>query len=136
MRRIGLVLALALCTVSVGCKTQAYQVHPGAGGYVSGQPTATQLFLSQSYDTLSAADAVIVQTRAEFLANKFPAPIAPKVRTAFNSTVAAYDSAQQSWLAFNASATAGGNVTQAALAAAIAALNQALTNLNTVKAGG
>lgn len=131
MRKTLLVLAL-LCA---GCATSAYQVHPGAGGYTSGPATQTQIFISQSYDTLSAADAVIIETRADFLANKFPAAAAPKVRAAFNVLVTAYDTAQQAWLAFNASASAGGTINQNALAAALSGLNQALTSLASAKAG-
>lgn len=126
---------LVLTLLCVGCKSGAYKVHPGAGGYVSGTATATQLFLSQSYDTLSAADVVIMQTRADFLGNKFPAAAMPKIRNAFNITVSAYDTAQQSWVATNAAATTGGSTTQTALTAAIAALNQALTSLSSAKAG-
>jgi hypothetical protein len=131
MRKTLIVLAL-LCA---GCATGAYKVHPGSGGYVSGPATQTQIFVSQAYDTLSAADAVIVETRADFLANKFPAAAAPKVRTAFNALVTAYDAAQQAWLAFNASASAGGTATQNALSAALSGLNQALTGLASAKAG-
>lgn len=119
----------------VGCATGAYKVHPGSGGYVSGPATQTQIFISQSYDTISAADAVIGETRADFLANKFPAAAMPKVRTAFNALVASYDTAQQAWLAFNASSSAGGTATQNALSAALSGLNQALTGLASAKAG-
>jgi hypothetical protein len=132
MKKVILVLAL-LCT---GCASQAYRVHPGAGGYVSGQPTATQLFLSQSYDTLSAADVVIQQTRADFLANKFPTSAMPKIRVAFNALVGSYDTAQQAWLTLNAAIPNGDLTLQSALSAAIAALNQALTSLSATKAGG
>jgi hypothetical protein len=129
-----LLIASLLCT---GCLSlsRTYRVHPGSGGFVSGQPTATQLFISQSYDVLLAADAVIVKTRADFLANRFPVSAMPRIRTSFNALVSAYDAAEQSWVAFNASASAGASTDQSALLAAIAALNQQMTALAASKVG-
>jgi hypothetical protein len=135
MKKTILVVALAvLCT---GCLTisRNYKVHGGAGGYVSGPATPTQLMISQTYDVLLAADAVIVKTRADFLANRFPVSAMPRIRTSFNALVSAYDTAEQSWVAFNASASAGASTDQSALLAAIAALNQQMTALAASKVG-
>lgn len=128
-RRWPIILALLLA----GCATSAYHAHPGAAGYITGTPTPVQLFASQSYDTLVAADSVITQTRADFLAGKFTAAQMPTVRTAFNVLVSSYDTAQASWIAFNTQATANPSISQAALAAALAGVNTAITNLATAK---
>jgi hypothetical protein len=130
MRRSLLVIALILC---VGC-SQAYKVHPGAAGYTTGTPTTIQVAASQWYDDLSATDAVIQQTRAAFLAGKFPATIAPKVHDAFNYLVQSYNAAQAAWLAFNQAATAGNTAAMASAQAAIAAMDSAVQQLTAAKA--
>ena len=127
------VLLLALCLAMIGCATKAYQVHPGAGGYVSGTPTTAQLFDSQSYDTLSATDAIIQQTRADYQANKFPTSAMPTIRIAFNALTTAYDGAQASWLAYDGALKTGQTPSQAALQAALATMGSAVTQLTTAK---
>lgn len=127
-------LPIVLCFALVGCRSAAYQVHPGAGGYVSGAPSALQLVDSQAYDTLVAADAVINQTRADFLANKFPTSSMPNIKTAFNAVVHGYDTANSAWTAFDAAVKAGGSPAQDVLAAALAGLNTNLTSLTAAKA--
>jgi hypothetical protein len=128
--------SLLLSLVLVGCAASgAYQVHPGSGGFTTGTPTAVQLVISHAYDTLLATDGTIQQTRADFLANAFPAAAMPKVKVAFNALVQAYDAAQASWIAFNQAATADPSVPQAALAAALAGVTTAITNLNAAKGG-
>ena len=122
----GIVLAVSL---AIGCANGAYKVHPGAGGYVSGAATPLQTGISQAYDTLAAADAVIDQTRADFLANKFPASVMPKIHDTFNAVVLAYDTADNAWLALNQAASTGGTPSQDALNAALAGLNTALSGL-------
>jgi hypothetical protein len=130
----SLVAAILICVLALsGCAAQSYQVHPGAAGYITGPPTPVQTFASQSYDTLVAADAVIVQTRADFLGNKFSAAAMPTVKTAFNALVQAYDTAQAAWIAFNQSASTNPSVSEATLSAAIAGLNVSLTNLATAR---
>ena len=125
---------VALCMLlSSGC-SQAYRVHPGAAGYASGTPTSVQVAASQWYDDLSATDAVIQQTRAAFLAGKFPATIAPKVHDAFNYLVQSYNAAQAAWLAFNQAATAGNTAAMASAQAAIAAMDSAVQQLTAAKA--
>ncbi len=132
MNRIAvLVLAVAMA----GCSSATYKVHPGAGGYVSGPATPAQAFASSAYDSLVGADAVIQQTRASFLANKFPVSAMPTIKTAFNATVKAYDDAQAAWIAFNTSAANGGTPSQDAVNAALAALTGALTQLTAAKGG-
>ena len=121
--------------VLLGCANSAYKVHPGSAGYTTGTPTTVQIAASQWYDDLSATDAVIVQTRADFLANKFPASAMPTIRNAFNALVSAYDTAQQAWLAFNQAATAGQSGGQAATASAIAGMDAALQQLTAAKGG-
>lgn len=124
---------LLLAVSLIGCASATYHVHPGAGGYISGTPTAVQLVASRAYDTLVATDAVIQQTRADFLANKFPASSMPTIRGAFNTLVQSYDVAQSAWVAFNQASTANPSVSQAALSAALAGVTTAVTNLNTAK---
>lgn len=126
-------LPLALCLAMFGCATKAYVVHPGAGGYISGTPTGAQLFDSQSYDTLSATSAIIDQTRADYIANKFPTSAMPTIRTAFNALTQAYDGAQAAWLIYDESLKKGLTPSQAALSAAIAAMQAAVTQLTTAK---
>lgn len=131
-QRLGIIF-IAICIT--GCAAQSYKVHPGSGGYISGTPSPTQLFISQGYDTLSAASAIIDQTRTDFLANKFPASVMPAIRTAFNSLVAGYDTTQASWITFNQQVTGGANPSQAALQAALSGVQTAVTNLSNAKAG-
>jgi hypothetical protein len=126
-------LLAAVLILSMGCGS-AYRVHPGAAGYASGTPTSVQVAASQWYDDLSATDAVIQQTRAAFLAGKFPATIAPKVHDAFNYLVQSYNAAQAAWLAFNQAATAGNTAAMASAQAAIAAMDSAVQQLTTAKA--
>jgi len=125
----------AVLLLSLGCANSAYKVHPGSAGYTSGTPTTVQIAASQWYDDLSATDAIIVQTRAAFLANKFPASAMPTIKTAFNSLVTAYDTAQSAWLAFNQAASSGQTASQSAVAAAIAAMDGAVQQLTTAKGG-
>jgi hypothetical protein len=125
------ILAVALA-ISIGCGS-TYHVHPGAAGYASGTPTSVQVAASQWYDDLSATDAVIQQTRAAFLAGKFPATIAPKVHDAFNYLVQSYNAAQAAWLAFNQAATAGNTAGMASVQAAIAGMDSAVQQLNSAK---
>jgi hypothetical protein len=128
MKRIAvLVLALAV----TGCASATYQVHPGAGGYVSGAATGVQLFASQSYDTLTGWGAAIQSARASFLAN--PATLTPTVKTAFNVAVKAYDDAQAAWIAFNQAAATNPSASQDALAAALAGATTAFANLTIAK---
>jgi hypothetical protein len=135
MKNFWLVPALAL--VFIGCRSAAYQVHPGAGGYVAGAvPTQLQLIDSQAYDSLSATDGIIQQTRADYLGNKFPASAMPTIHTAFNATVAAYDSANAAWTAFDAAVKAGSNPSSAAILAAVAGMNQAVSALTAARQGG
>lgn len=134
MMKYVLAAALFISAISLaGCAAATYQVHPGAAGYISGSPTPVQTFASQSYDTLVGADAVIVTTRADFLGNRFSATAMPTVKAAFNALVQAYDTAQASWIAFNQSASANPSISEAALSAAIAGLNQSLSNLSIAK---
>lgn len=136
LRRVTLLtLGLYIALACIGCASKTYQVHPGAGGYVSGPATAAQLFDSQSYDTLSATDAIIEQTRADFLANKYPANIAPTIHNAFNSLVAVYNNAQSAWLALDAALKAGQPASQAALQAALTSLQTTTNQLLAAKGG-
>ena len=118
-----------------GCATGAYKVHPGAGGYVSGTPTAAQLFDSQEYDVLVGANAVIQQTQADYLAGKFPTSAMPGIRSAANAATTAYNVAQAQWLAFDGALKVGASPSQSALTSALAALQSALTQLTTAKGG-
>ena len=126
---------LALAAIG-GCRTAAYQVHPGAGGYVAGAiATPLQLIDSQAYDSLSATDAIIQQTRADYIGNKFPASAMPGIHTAFNAVVASYDSANAAWTAFDTAVKANASPSSAAIQAAIAAMNTAVSNLTAAKQG-
>jgi hypothetical protein len=130
-RNIGRMVMVA--ALAIGCAS-AYKVHPGAAGYITGNPTATQIAASQWYDDLSATDQVIQSTRAAFLAGKFPASAAPAIRTAFNNVVGAYDAAQSAWLVFNQSSAAGNPTGQAVAQAAVAAMDSAVQQLTAAKA--
>lgn len=128
-------LPLALCIAMLGCSHAAYQVHPGAGGYVSGTPTGAQLFDSQEYDALVATNSVNQSVEADYLANKFPTSAMPKIKAAVNASVEAYNTANSQWLTFDAALKAGASPSQAALASAIAAMQTALSQLTTAKGG-
>jgi hypothetical protein len=128
----------AIWTLSVvllaGCG--AYKVHPGSAGYTgTGTATAAQTISSHAYDTLLGADAVLQQTSLDFMANKFPAAAMPTIRAAYNDAAVAYNTANVSWRAFNDAATRDPSVSHAALDAAIAGVNAAITNLTNVKGG-
>lgn len=136
MKLKRVLLYVALAGVLAGCATSAYQVHPGAGGYVAGQaPTAAQTFDSQEYDALVAANAAIQATQADYLAGKFPTSAMPAIRTAANAATTAYNVAQAQWLGFDGALKAGGAPSQAALSSAIAAMQSAVTQLVTAKGG-
>lgn len=131
----ALLATLATAVLLAGCAAANYKVHPGAGGYISGTPTTAQLFDSQSYDALSATDAIIQQTRADYQANKFPTSAMPTIRTAFNGLTQAYDGAQSAWLAYDGALKAGQTPSQAALQASLAAMQAAVTELTAAKGG-
>ena len=105
-----IVMIFAVVGATAGCRTAAYQVHPGS----------VDLFDSQSYDTLLVAQATIQQAKREVQAGTLPATaVAP-----LNDSVRAYDVALAAWQVYHAS---GQN--KAAAQAAIAGLSVALAEL-------
>ena len=137
MKKLQIATILLLVSISsTGCVTLGgYKVHPGAGGYISGPATTTQVFISQSYDTLSAADIIIQTTRADFTTGKFPSGIMPQVRAAFNDLVNAYNTAQGTWYAYNQAVVSGQTPGQAGLTTALTILDSKLLALTTAKGG-
>ena len=133
--KIRAVLAVLVLGLIGGCASANYKVHPGAGGYISGTATAVQVFDSQEYDAISAASVVIQGVQADYLAGKFPASAMPTIRTATNSAVAAYNDAQAQWMAFDGALKAGGTPGQSALISAVAAMNNAISQLTTLRGG-
>jgi hypothetical protein len=128
-----LVLAIALSVSMVGCSPATYQVHPGAGGYTTGTPTASQIFDSQEYDALVAANTIIQGVQADYMAGKFPASAMPTIKTAANAATTAYNIAQAQWMEFDASLKSGGTPSQSALLSAVAAMNTAVSQLSAAK---
>jgi len=101
LRKI-LVLPLLLVMVGtptflvMGCKTQAYQIHPGS----------PNVFDSQAYDILVTTDAAIKQTKQELAAGSFPANLVRGITIALNDVIRGYDIANVSYQAYHKAATA------------------------------
>jgi hypothetical protein len=135
----------AICTLTlllVGCA--AHVNHPGTAN----------AFDSNTYDTLMVTDSVIQSTKTAYLANQFPASIAPQVKTALNDLIAAYDAADLLYCgnpiqgpssaalvcaptSYHAMAMAGTATPaqQTAVAAAVSTVNSKTTALTAAKGG-
>ena len=119
---VGLVFVLL---VTFGCG--ARPIHPGSANQ----------FDSQSYDVVFTAHNVIESTKTSLANNEFPAGIVPNVKKALNDLIAAYNIADQAYLAYHNAAIAGTS-TQAQMDAVNASqigLNTATRSLVTAKGG-
>jgi hypothetical protein len=125
MRTIPATLALAV--LLAGCVKSTSTPIPGAGNK----------FDSDSYLSLVTADSVIQSTKDDLANNKFPANIAPAVKTAVNALIQSYDVANPIYLAYH-SAALGGNATaaqQAAVTSAVNDVNSKTSALTSAKGG-
>lgn len=125
-KRLSLLLALPLLWTALACSKHAAQAPV---------PGSASNFDSQSYLTLVAADSVIETTRNDLNADKFPASIAPDIKTALNTLITVYNVADASYLTYHAAAmTNTATAAQAAdLSQKLNTLSAAQTNLTAVK---
>lgn len=120
--KLRLIFATLVLSATLGCSHSGYVQHPGT----------INVFSSQTYDTLVSADAVIKQVKIDLGNNVFPAGWVPNIKKALNAAIAAYNTADLTWQAYNASAT---GTTQAQLQAQVNTLNGTLTNLSSAQGG-
>jgi hypothetical protein len=121
MKRMFLVMVLVLS----GCAAQ--QIHPGAANS----------FDSSSYDALIVTHSVIESTKTDLANNAFTPTLAPKIKTALNDLIKAYDIADTVYQNYHTAAMAGTATPQQAVAVsdAVQSINNSTSALAAAKAG-
>lgn len=117
---------LLVLLIAVGCAKTVRAPIPGAANQ----------FDSDTYTSLVTAKGVIDQAKAELSAGSFSAGVAAKVKEAVNYAVAAYNTANVTYVAYHNAALAGQatSAQQQAVSSSMSNLNTAVSNVTTAKA--
>jgi hypothetical protein len=124
MKKLLLAVSLSAALLT-GCA--ARQIHPGAANS----------FDSQVYDALIVSHSVIETCKADLANGVFSPTLAPKIKTALNDLIKAYDVADTVYQAYHTAAMAGTATTAQATAVsdAIQNVNNSTSALAAAKAG-
>lgn len=125
MKRLYLSPVLAFVLAIAGCAAQ--QIHPGAANS----------FDSSTYDALIVTHSVIETTKVDLASNAFTPTLAPKIKTALNDLIKAYDVADTVYQAYHTAAMAGTATPAQATAVsnAVQSVNNSTSALSAAKAG-
>ncbi len=115
---------LSLTLLLTSCAAQ--QIHPGA----------VNQFDSTTYDALLITHSVIETTKTDLASGVFSATLSPKVKTAVNELITAYDAADKLYINYHNAAIAGTSTTvqMTNVSNAIQSVNNATTALTNAKA--